>query len=202
MKREKNGFGYRLKKLRKNAGMTQNELADKLAKSGSAVRMWELGSNEPDINTLVELSSIFDCSLDYLLCRDTVLGKEGAVRTNVPVYRLSAFGADAEPEYYKSILPEYLDTGFAYIMLQADNDTLAPLVPRDATVMVRLQESCLDGQTVLFRYRGDIYLRKIAFCDGGMVFYGAFPHVSPLYIEASDKQLEVIGTATEFTYSL
>ena len=110
MKKEKNGFGFRLKNLRKNAGMTQNELADRLAKSGSAVRMWELGSNEPDINTLVELSSIFDCSLDYLMCRDAVLGKEGAVRTNIPVFRLSQYGdGENEPLFYKSILPEYLE---------------------------------------------------------------------------------------------
>ncbi len=202
MKKEKNGFGYRLKKLRKNAGMTQNELADKLLKSGSAVRMWELGSNEPDINTLVELSSIFDCSLDYLLCRDAVLGKEGAVRTNIPIYKLSEYNNGGEPVFYKSILPEYLDTGFAYIMLQTDTDELAPLLPCGAMVMIRLQESCLDGQTVLFRYRGGVYLRKIAFCDGGMVFYGAFPGISPLFIEASDKDLEGIGTATEYTYSL
>lgn len=200
MKKEKNGFGFRLKNLRKNAGMTQNELADRLSKSGSAVRMWELGSNEPDINTLVELSSIFDCSLDYLMCRDAVLGKEGAVRTNIPVFRLSQYGdGENEPLFYKSILPEYLETGFAYIMLQDDNGSLSPAAPQGALFLIRLQDSCLEGQYVLFRYRGQVLLRKISFCDGGMVFYGAFPQTAPVYVDANEADIDIIGIAVEYT---
>mgnify|MGYP002626087175 CR=1 FL=1 len=200
--KDKNGFGLRLKKLRKNAGMTQNDLAAKFGKSGSAVRMWELGANEPDINTLVELSSVFDCSLDYLMCRDAVLGKEGAVRTNIPVFQLSQYDTGAEPIYYKSILPEYLDTGFAYIMLQNDDASLSPLIPKGALVLIRLQESCLDGQTVLFRLQDKIYLRKISFCNGGIIFSGAFPSVPPIFADDADTSLEIIGTAMECSFSL
>lgn len=200
--KDKNGFGLRLKKLRKNAGMTQNDLAAKFGKSGSAVRMWELGANEPDINTLVELSSIFDCSLDYLMCRDAVLGKEGAVRTNIPVYQLSQYGTDSEPAYYKSILPEYLDTGFSYIMIQNDDAAMLGLLPKGALVLIRKQESCMDGQTVLFRLNGKIYLRKISFCDGGIIFTGAFPDISPVFADIADPSLEIIGTAVEYSFSL
>lgn len=200
--KDKNGFGLRLKKLRKNAGMTQNDLAAKFGKSGSAVRMWELGANEPDINTLVELSSIFDCSLDYLMCRDAVLGKEGAVRTNIPVFLLSQYGSSTEPAYYKSILPEYLDTGFAYIMLQNDAADMCPLIPKDAFVLIRMQESCMDGQTVLFRLNGSVYLRKICFCNGGIVFTGAFPEAAPLFADINEPSLEIIGTAVECSFSL
>lgn len=202
MSREKNGFGLRLKKLRKNAGMTQNELADKLGKSGSAVRMWELGINEPDINTLVELSSIFDCSLDYLMCRDAVLGKEGAVRTNIPVFRLSEYEYNGEPDYYKSILPEYLDTGFTYIMLKNDVNGLEPLIPAGALILIRLQASCLHGQAVLFRLRGRVYLKKINFYNGGMVFTGSFPDNEPIIADACEDELEIIGTAVEYSFRL
>ena len=86
-----NGFGGRLKLLRKKSGLTQAQLALMLGKSTSAVRMWELGTNEPDIKTLVKLSSIFDSSLDYLLCRDIVKGSPGAVRTNVEVINISEY---------------------------------------------------------------------------------------------------------------
>ncbi len=199
--KDKNGFGLRLKKLRKNAGMTQNDLAAKFGKSGSAVRMWELGANEPDINTLVILSSIFDCSLDYLLCRDAVLGKEGAVRTNIPVFQLSQYGSGGEPIYHKSILPEYLDTGFSYIMLQNDDPSMEPLIPKGALVLIRMQESCLDGQTVLFRLNKQIYLRRICFGNGGIVFSGAFPSTSPMLVDAADDSLEIIGTAVEYYFS-
>lgn len=202
MKAAKNGFGVRLKKLRKNAGFTQGELADRLNKSGSAVRMWELGANEPDINTLVELSAIFDCSLDYLLCRDAVLGKEGAVRTNIPVFRLSDYSPVSEPAYYKSILPEYLDNSASYIMLFNDTDTLTGLVPRGAVVLVRMQESCLEGQTVLLKFNGEYLLRKISFCNGGMIFSGAFPEVGIIFADSDEAELEIIGVAVEYNVSL
>lgn len=202
MSKEKNGFGLRLKKLRKNAGMTQNELADRLGKSGSAVRMWELGTNEPDINTLVELSLIFDCSLDYLMCRDTLLRKEGAVRTSIPVFRLSEYQNNGEPDYYKSILPEYLDTGFTYIMLKNNVRGLEPLVPFGALILIRLQSSCLHGQTVLFKFHGNYYLKKIYFYDGGIVFSGSFPDSDPIVADVSDDDLEIIGAAVEYSFNL
>ena len=200
--KDKNGFGLRLKKLRKNAGMTQNDLAAKFGKSGSAVRMWELGANEPDINTLVVLSTIFDCSLDYLMCRDAILGKEGAVRTNIPVFQLSQYGNGGDPLYHKSILPEYLDTGFSYIMLQNDESSMEPLIPVGAVMLIRIQDSCLDGQTVLFRLNKQIYLRRICFCNGGIVFSGAFPSTPPIFVDAADSSLEIIGTAVEYNFSL
>ena len=200
--KEKNGFGLRLKKLRKNAGLTQNDLAAKFGKSGSAVRMWELGANEPDISTLVELSTIFDCSLDYLMCRDAILGKEGAVRTNIPVFYLSQYGKGEEPAYYKSISPEYTDTGFAYIMLHNDSTAMHPMIPQGALVLIRLQESCMDGQNVLFRLNGNVYLRKLSFCNGGIIFSGALPSVPPLFADISDASLEIIGTAVEYQFTL
>ena len=202
MKNASGGFGVRLKKLRKNAGMTQAELAARLGRTGSAARMWELGVNEPDIATLVELSAIFDCSLDYLLCRDAVLGKEGAVRTNLPVYRLSEYSASAEPVFYQSILPEYLDTGFAYIMLLNDCADRTPGIPPDALVLIRLQDSCLHGQTALIDLRGGILLRKVTFCDGGLILTGAIPQTEPIFTDAADPTLRIVGVAVEYKLTL
>ena len=133
-------FGERLKRLRKNAGMTQADVANRLEKSASAVRMWELGVNEPDMRNLVRLSAIFDCSLDYLLCRDLFLGDAGAVRTNLPVYRLSEYAPGAEPQYFRSIPSDYLSDGSTYFMLLEDTGEMRPLLPRDAAVLIRRQD--------------------------------------------------------------
>ncbi|MBR5409566.1 MAG: helix-turn-helix domain-containing protein [Clostridia bacterium] len=199
MKTAKNGFGVRLKKLRKSAGMTQSDLADRLLKSSSAVRMWELGANEPDINTLVELSAIFDCSLDYLLCRDAILGKEGAVRTSVPVYKLSDFRKDDDAIYYQTLAPDYLEGNAAYVICLNDTDDLLPQIPNGATILIRLQEACLDGQLVLIRIGERYYIRRISFCDGGMVFSGAFPRTPVFYAAADDPDVEIVGVAVEFS---
>ena len=46
--------------------MTQKELAEILNISQQAVGKWEKGLNEPDSKTILRLSEIFNCSLEYL----------------------------------------------------------------------------------------------------------------------------------------
>ena len=60
-------IGPRIAALRKNAHMSQAELAQALRVSPSAVGMYEQGRREPSAGTLVELARIFHVSTDYLL---------------------------------------------------------------------------------------------------------------------------------------
>lgn len=60
-------LGQKLKELRSLKGLTQKELADKLHVSFQTVSKWENGENEPDIATLKELATLFNCSVDYLI---------------------------------------------------------------------------------------------------------------------------------------
>ncbi len=60
-------LGPRIAALRRAAGWSQGELAQKLGVSPSAVGMYEQGRREPSADTLVALARIFRVSLDYLL---------------------------------------------------------------------------------------------------------------------------------------
>ena len=60
-------FGQRFQRLRKNAGLTQEEVATKLNITAQAVSKWENDVSAPDISVLVELSDILNVSLDELL---------------------------------------------------------------------------------------------------------------------------------------
>lgn len=53
--------------LRRQSGMTQLELAEKLNYSDKAVSKWESGASVPDVAVLVQLSRMFGVSLDYLV---------------------------------------------------------------------------------------------------------------------------------------
>lgn len=59
-----------IKKLRKESGLKQQDLAEKLSISRSTVAMWETGKAQPDNETLLKLSSIFNSSIDYILNND------------------------------------------------------------------------------------------------------------------------------------
>lgn len=60
-------FGLKLKELRKQAGMTQQQLADKLGITKSVVSYYELSERTPSPDVLRDLALIFKVSADYLL---------------------------------------------------------------------------------------------------------------------------------------
>ena len=71
----KESFGERFARLRKQKGLTQEELAQKIGLSGQAVSKWENDASMPDISLLVELSEILGVSLDELLGKEQNLPK-------------------------------------------------------------------------------------------------------------------------------
>ena len=53
--------------LRKDAGWSQEELAERLGVSRQAVSKWESGASQPDLERVLALSELFEVSTDYLL---------------------------------------------------------------------------------------------------------------------------------------
>ena len=66
-------FNERLQELRKNKGLTQEELAEKLYVSRTAVSKWESGRGYPNIDSLKEISGFFSVSIDELLSTEKLL---------------------------------------------------------------------------------------------------------------------------------
>ena len=57
----------KLKAAREKANLSQQEVADKLNVSRQAISKYELNINEPDLETLKELSCIYEVDINYLL---------------------------------------------------------------------------------------------------------------------------------------
>lgn len=66
-KQEKMTFGEKLRSARKSAGLTQEQLAERLIVSRQAITKWESDKGLPDIENLKQLSSFLGVSIDYLL---------------------------------------------------------------------------------------------------------------------------------------
>lgn len=60
-------FGHKLKGARKKAGYTQEQLAEKINVSRSAVAKWETDKGMPDIDNLKLIAQLVNVSIDYLL---------------------------------------------------------------------------------------------------------------------------------------
>ena len=66
-------FNEKLQELRKNKGLTQEELAEKLFVSRTAVSKWESGRGYPSIDSLKEISRFFSVTVDELICPEEIL---------------------------------------------------------------------------------------------------------------------------------
>ncbi|MDN7245453.1 helix-turn-helix transcriptional regulator [Planococcus shenhongbingii] len=66
-------FSERLKEEREKRGWSQAGLAEKIHVSRQSVSKWETGKNYPSIDVLIDLSDLFDITLDELLRSDKEL---------------------------------------------------------------------------------------------------------------------------------
>lgn len=60
-------IGSFLKILRKEKGLTQEQLAEKLGVAGRTVSRWETASNMPDFSILIQLADFYDVQIDEIL---------------------------------------------------------------------------------------------------------------------------------------
>ena len=61
----------KLYKLRKNSGLSQEQLAEQLNVSRQAISKWEQGTAVPESEKLISISNYFGVTVDYLLKEDT-----------------------------------------------------------------------------------------------------------------------------------
>ena len=66
-------FHEKLQELRKNRGLTQEELAEALYVSRTAISKWESGRGYPSIDSLKEISNYFSITIDDLLSSEKLL---------------------------------------------------------------------------------------------------------------------------------
>lgn len=71
-------LGEKLQLLRARSGLSQEDLAERLAVSRQAVSKWELDKTVPEVRYIVTLSELFGVTTDFLLKEDAVLPSPAA----------------------------------------------------------------------------------------------------------------------------
>ena len=66
-------FNEKLQELRKNRSLTQEELAEALFVSRTAISKWESGRGYPSIDSLKEISRYFSVTIDDLICSEEMI---------------------------------------------------------------------------------------------------------------------------------
>ncbi len=123
---KKQSFGSMIQEMRKEAGMTQAELAERMGVTDKAVSKWERDISFPDINTIPKLAEIFNVSVDELM----------QVKTNAKKNTLGENISDIVDVVLKGIS---LAMGIAIVVLSLFNEIEA----KNAICMLGFGLACL-----------------------------------------------------------
>lgn len=101
-------FSERLKKLRKQAQLTQVDVAEKLGISQPAYASWERGVKKPTQENLVKIAQILNVSVDYLVGNSD--NTEDELDNIELLFRMNSKGlSNEEKEIFKKELIEFME---------------------------------------------------------------------------------------------
>ena len=101
-------FSERLKELRKQAHLTQVELASKLGIVQSSYADWERGKKKPTQDNLVKIAQILNVSVDYLVGNSKE--KSDELDNIEMLFRMNSKGlTDEEKAVFKKELIEFME---------------------------------------------------------------------------------------------
>ena len=95
----------KLYELRRASGMSQEELAEKLGVSRQAVSKWESGATQPELSKLIELSKLYNVSVDELLSLEHAKLKQDAAEAPTP--STTAEAALAEKQSFRGFCAQH-----------------------------------------------------------------------------------------------
>ena len=115
-------IGSRIKELRASQKITQNEFAERLGVSKSAISSYENGSRLPSYEILIKISRIFKVSTDYLLgCideKELTISVSGltekqvvSIKSSIDNFRAFNIIRDQVPQSIQKLLDEFVEIG-------------------------------------------------------------------------------------------
>ena len=141
--------------LRKNAGYSQETLAEKTGVSRQSVSKWETGESVPEIDKILTLSKIFSVTTDYLLNDDY----EEEIKTEENTVSVEIKEIEARKEAVKNKTPKHAWLVGVILAVIGVSILLRVLIPVFAAslFMVKTNAEVVEAQTVVSQdYIGDV----------------------------------------------
>lgn len=195
-------MGESIKYYRLKAGLTQDELGEKLGLQKSAIAKYENGRVENIKRSVIQkMAEVLNCNASELLGLKQV--NNSSVR--IPVLGRVAAGipisAVTDIIDWEEITPEMAADG-EYFGLQIKGDSMEPRICNGDVVICRQQEDADDGDTVIALINGeDATCKKLKkYPDGTICLIPTNPAYQPLIFtvdEINRKPVRVIGVVKE-----
>ena len=192
-------FSDALKHHRKNAKLSQKELAEQLNVSQSTIAMWESGKNTPEYNSLIELTTIFNVSLDSLVGNSSDM-----IIKSIPVFSddcvLSQTKEFQNVLYYENILIPASDNN-DYFGIIVQSESMAPRIMKGDLLIVKECPDFLSGDICVIRINHThITVKKVIKNDYGIILISLNSIFEPIFYSTEDikkLQFSIIGKVIE-----
>ena len=195
--------GNRIKLLREEKKIRQDELAKVLSISPSAVGMYERDEREPNDEITLKLAEYFGISTDYLL------GKSDNRNSDIPVSKIPILGTVkagydwlAEENIVDYItLKENIPNVGEYYALHITGDSMLPLLAEGDLVIVHDQDDVESGQTAVVLINGEeATVKKVVKTNDGIELHAMNPYYPVKKFTFEDMQkipVKIIGRVKE-----
>lgn len=95
--------GSFFKELRKEKGLTQEQLAEQLNVSGRTISRWETGSNMPDLDLLIEIADFYEVEIGELIDGERKGGMIMDKEIKETVLKVADYGSDEKIKLMKKL---------------------------------------------------------------------------------------------------
>ena len=132
--------GEFLRRLRREKGLTQEQLAERFYVSSRTVSRWETGSNLPDVGTLIELADFYDVDIREIIDGERK-GENMDKETKDTLKKVAAYAVEQERErkpagLYFAYGVSILVLLFAVLIVCETNPNVAGFLPMLRTVLI------------------------------------------------------------------
>ena len=186
-------FGQRLAELRKKKDMSQVRFASVLQVSPKTVAAWEVGRNEPNLDTLSRIATYFGVSIDYLLGKPSL--PAGFITTGqIPVLgRIAAGVPIPQQQDILEILPvplEYCDGN--HFALIVNGDSMEPTISNGSLVIVQQCFDYTEKKPCVYLVNGEVTIKRGKKNNGTFVLSSDNSSYEPMILESAAVYMQGI----------
>jgi repressor LexA len=182
----------------KEAGLTQQKLADKLGITNPVVNVWVTGKRNPTIESLKKIAAATNKPYSYFIETDEFVQEVKAVpltKTNTIQLPILADGPAGLPEFSDRDVEMFVDIP-RFMFPQADyvvrciGDSLEPKIHKGDFCVIRTMREAIDGRAMLVRTENGSCMKVIKKVKDGLP---QLCSTNPKYKPFTPKIIDVLG---------
>ncbi len=195
-------FSKKIKELRKSKKITQEKLAEMVGVERSTIGKWESTSIIPSSEMLIELSKLFNVSIDFLLGNNKPIRAALNKTHRINVYGSVPAGIPLEAIQdiigWEEISSDMINDEYEYIALKVKGSSMYPKYLDDDIVVIRIQPNCESGQDAIVFINGyDATLKRVIKNENSIILQPLNPEHETKVYGSSDDLITIFGIVVE-----